>query len=108
MAQRVQVQLIDDMNGQEAQETVPFSVDGTAYEIDLTTENAKELRDLLGMYVEKARKAKGGKSAQRSSALSASRDEAQRIRAWAQENGHAVNSRGRINREIQDAYHAAH
>lgn len=106
MAQRVQVQLIDDMTGEEAQETVTFGLDGVAYEIDLTTEHANEMREILGMYVEKARKSKGARSASRSVAQS-NRQDSQRIRAWAQENGYEVSQRGRINREIIDAYHAA-
>ena len=47
MAQRVQIDLIDDLNGEVAQETVRFGVDGTEYEIDLTTENAEKLRSAL-------------------------------------------------------------
>ena len=47
MAQRVQVQLVDDLSGEEAQETVRFGLDGTNYEIDLTEQNAKSLRDAL-------------------------------------------------------------
>ena len=38
MAQKVQVLLVDDLDGGEASETVSFSLDGTAYEIDLSSE----------------------------------------------------------------------
>ncbi|MHA7141877.1 Lsr2 dimerization domain-containing protein [Arthrobacter sp. Sr33] len=38
MAQRVEVELIVDLNGQAAQETVRFEIDGTGYEIDLTAD----------------------------------------------------------------------
>ena len=40
MAQKVQVLLVDDLDGGEADETVAFSLDGVAYEIDLSTNNA--------------------------------------------------------------------
>ncbi|MCU1383896.1 MAG: Lsr2-like protein, partial [Acidobacteria bacterium] len=45
MAQKHIVQLIDDLDGGEAAETVTFSIDGTAYQIDLSTRNASKLRD---------------------------------------------------------------
>jgi hypothetical protein len=45
MAQRVQVQMVDDLDGSEASQTVPFSLDGVTYEIDLSEENASALRD---------------------------------------------------------------
>ncbi len=40
MAQKVQVLLVDDLDGGEADETVTFALDGKTYEIDLTTANA--------------------------------------------------------------------
>ncbi|MHA7144984.1 histone-like nucleoid-structuring protein Lsr2 [Arthrobacter sp. TmT3-37] len=120
MAQRVQVELVDDLNGEEAQETVRFGVDGTDYEIDLTTENAEKLRSTLSEYVDKGRKAKtgrrgqgtqSGQSGQSSSSTSTSkskREETQKIRQWAQDNGHNPSSRGRITQSIIDAYNEAH
>jgi hypothetical protein len=114
MAQRVQVQLIDDLNGEEAHETVRFGVDGTNYEIDLTTENADRLRSVLGEYVEKGRKAdSSGRKSQggqprTASASGRSREETQQIRQWAKDNGHNPSSRGRLNQSIVDAYNEAH
>jgi hypothetical protein len=37
VSQKVQVLLIDDLDGSEATETVTFGLDGALYEIDLTT-----------------------------------------------------------------------
>ncbi|PLW71356.1 hypothetical protein C0036_18285, partial [Streptomyces sp. DJ] len=62
MAQKVQVLLVDDLDGVEADETVTFALDGVTYEIDLTTANADKLRGLLNPYVEKGRKT-GGRTA---------------------------------------------
>jgi hypothetical protein len=111
MAQRVQVQLVDDLNGEEAQETVRFGVDGSEYEIDLTTENASELRSALSQYVGAARKASGGRKGQsgqrRTSTSREKRDEVQKIRQWAQDNGHNPSSRGRVSQSIVDAYNQA-
>jgi hypothetical protein len=115
MAQRVQVQLVDDLNGEEAHETVRFGVDGINYEIDLTTENADRLRSALGEYVEKARKAnpggrksQGGQKNASPSASGRSREETQQIRQWAKDNGHNPSARGRITQTIIDAYNEAH
>ena len=47
MAQKVLVSLVDDLDGSEADETVEFGLDGINYQIDLSTENAEELRDAL-------------------------------------------------------------
>jgi hypothetical protein len=115
MAQRVQVELIDDLNGEKAQETVRFGIDGTDYEIDLTAENAEKLHTTLAEYVEKSRKANGrGRGGQKtfssttSSATNRSkREDIQKIRQWAQDNGHTTNSRGRISQTIVDAYNQA-
>lgn len=119
MAQRVQVDLIDDLNGEEAQETVRFGVDGIDYEIDLTIDNAEKLRSTLSEYVNKGRKAKAGRKNQggqrtfspSSSSASTSRskqEETRRIRQWAKDNGHNPSSRGRITQSIVDAYNEAH
>ena len=47
MAQKVQVVLVDDLDGGSADETVTFSLDGVSYEIDLSHDNAAAFRDLL-------------------------------------------------------------
>ena len=60
MAQKVQVLLVDDLDGGEATETVAFSLDGTTYEIDLSSDNATKLRKEFAPYVDHARKASGG------------------------------------------------
>lgn len=111
MAQRVQVDLVDDLNGEVAQETVRFGVDGTEYEIDLTTENTEKLRSVLSEYVGVARKSsagrkgQSGRSGQRGTSTSrVKRDEVQKIRQWAQDNGHSLSSRGRVPQSIVDAY----
>ena len=60
MAQKVQVQLIDDLDGSEADGAVRFGLDGTEYEIDLSAGHAQELRGALARYVGAARRAGGG------------------------------------------------
>jgi len=56
--QRVDVQLEDDLTGGPADETMRFSIDGRAYEIDLSTRNAERFRRLLAPFVEHARLAR--------------------------------------------------
>ena len=48
MAQKVNVLLVDDIDGSEADETLPFGLDGTNYEIDLNSEHAQQLRASWG------------------------------------------------------------
>ncbi|MET7631832.1 Lsr2 family protein [Streptomyces sp. NPDC005499] len=58
MAQRVQVQLVDDLDDQQlATETVSFSLDGKHREIDLSAENAAVFRGLLQPYMTASRPA---------------------------------------------------
>jgi hypothetical protein len=109
MAQKVQVILVDDMDGGSADETVSFSLDGVSYEIDLSTKNAKAFRDSLAQYVGTARKV--GRSAGRGSARRRSGggdNRTAQIREWARSNGHKVNERGRIPATIIEAYDKAH
>ena len=40
-------QLIDDLDGSEASETLEFALDGVSYQIDLSSANANKLRDGL-------------------------------------------------------------
>ena len=56
MAQKVNIVLVDDIDGSDASETVSFGLDGTSYEIDLNDKNAAALRDALSAYVGHARK----------------------------------------------------
>ena len=56
MAQKVKIILIDDLDGGEADETVKFGLDGTQYEIDLSSAHADELRNALATYVSAARR----------------------------------------------------
>ena len=112
MAKKVQVTLVDDIDGSEAVETVGFALDGTSYEIDLSKSNAKKLRDALSTYVASARRAgrvraSGGGRSGRASAR-ADREQIQAVREWARRNGHKVSDRGRVPASVLEAYNAAH
>lgn len=107
MAQRVEVVLVDDLEGGPASETVQFGLDGVAYEIDLSTENASRMRDAIAPYIGHARRV-GGRRASARSARKAPASETAQIRSWAREQGLPVNERGRIPADIVAQYEAAH
>lgn len=112
MAQKVQVLLVDDIDGGTADETVTFGIDGVTYEIDLTSAHAEELRSAVATWVGHARKVGGRAPAARASAPARNRRAAnggaQDVREWAKENGHPVSERGRISAKVKAAYDAAH
>ncbi|MEW2507635.1 Lsr2 family protein [Amycolatopsis sp. NPDC047767] len=115
MAQKVLVEVVDDLDGGVATQTVPFSIDGVQYEIDLSEDNAAELRDVLARFVSRARRTGGrkmrlaaGQSGGRSRTTTAEeRKFTQEVRQWAQDNGYAVSDRGRLPSEVQQAYEIA-
>ena len=112
MAQRHIVQLIDDLDGSEAAETVSFAIDGTSYEIDLSESNAAAMRDAFATYVANARRAggrpAGGSGRRRGGRASSDREQTQAIREWARRSGHQVGAKGRIPANVLEAYHAQH
>lgn len=111
VAQKVQVLLVDDLDGGEADETVTFALDGVTYEIDLTTANADKLRGLLTPYLDSGRRTGGrvgrGRGPKVARGGSASQDTA-KIRAWAKDKGYEVNDRGRVPASIREAYEKEH
>jgi len=106
MAQKVQVLLVDDVDGGTADETVTFGLDGVSYEIDLTAANAEKLRKTMSAWVGSARKV--GRAGRARGRRAATASNAQEIREWAKANGHEVSARGRISAELKAAFDAAH
>ncbi|MCW2903752.1 MAG: Lsr2 family protein [Streptosporangiaceae bacterium] len=110
MARRTVVELLDDIDGKAADETVIFSLDGVAYEIDLSAGHADKLRGSFTPYVEKARKA-GVRQPSRQARgtgprTTHTRERSADIRTWARQHGIAVNDRGRISAQVVEAYEA--
>ena len=102
--------LVDDLDGGEASETVEFALDGTSYEIDLSEENARKLRDTLAPYIAEGRRlgARRRSGRGRAAARPAGAGSAAEIRQWARANGVNVPDRGRVPAEVRKAYEAAH
>jgi hypothetical protein len=112
MAQRVEIQLIDDLDGSAATQTVRFALDGRDLEIELNDKNAAKLRKAFDPYVRGGRLLGARTGISRRTRVAAgtsgmSKEELANVRAWARSNGHAVAERGRIKRDVLDAYHAA-
>ncbi len=105
--QKVEVQLEDDLTGGPADETVEFGVDGRAYELDLNSRHAADLRHRLAPFVERARLVpqRRFKSTARTPA---SRARSRQIRAWAEQKGFNVSAHGRLPATIIQEYEAAH
>ncbi|WEK14886.1 MAG: Lsr2 family protein [Candidatus Microbacterium phytovorans] len=127
MARRIVHQLVDDLDGTVLEvgdgETVLFSLDGTAYEIDLTDENAAALRDALSPYIAAARSVSARTGSARSGSTgghrtggsgntariqrrAGQRDYAP-VREWAAQNGYTLSDRGRVPAAVLEAYDAA-
>ena len=120
MAQIREIRLVDDLDGEAADETVEFGIDGKSYEIDLSKDNAGRLRDALADFVSAARRtggrrrggssagtgtASGGAGAAPKGRASIDREQNQAIRDWARKRGMKVSDRGRIPAEVLEAYH---
>jgi hypothetical protein len=116
MAQKVLVQLIDDLDGNPTEDgqTISFALDGVTYEIDLREENATKLRDTLADFVASARKTGGrvkrgtATGTRRVVAEARTKEQTKAIRDWARNNGHDLSDRGRIPTNIIEAFEAAH
>ena len=104
MAQKTIVRLLDDLDGSEADETISFMLDGTQYEIDLSTAHASTLRAGLAPFVASARKT-GGRRAARGA--SRGRRAPSEVREWAKEQGIEVSERGRIPAEVMVKFQEA-
>jgi Lsr2 len=113
MAQKVLVQLVDDLDGTSSSDisTVTFGLDGVTYEIDLNEDNASNLRDHLAEFIGSARRTggrvkRGGSPVAGTTGSGRNREQTQAIREWAKKNGHDVSDRGRIPAAVIDAFEA--
>jgi hypothetical protein len=113
VAKRVIHELIDDINGQSADESLTFGLDGVHYEIDLTSKNATKLRDALAPFAAAGTKVgRGGVGAARGregrgrAPARSDREVNQAIRDWAKSKKIEVSDRGRIKQEIVDRFNA--
>ncbi len=108
MARRTIVHLEDDLSGGDAEESVSFALDGRSFEIDLSGKNAEQLRQIFAPYISAGRPVRGSRvSGRRSGGHDGDDLQPATVRAWANANGYAVSTRGRVSRELREAYRAA-
>jgi hypothetical protein len=110
MAQKVLVEMLDDIDGTTAAHTVPFALDGVTYEIDLSDDNAATLREELARYINAGRRIGGRKvrvATGQSATTTSDRERNQQIRTWANANGYEVSERGRLSSGVVTAFEQA-
>jgi|SRR5215467_2913943 len=108
MAQKVSVELRDDIDGGHADETLRFGFDGADYEIDLSDKHALAFRKQLAPFVGHARKLGRGMARRATrTRTAAARKRSGDIRAWAKDRGIGVSDRGRIPSSVVEQYKAA-
>ena len=108
MAQKVQVVLVDDLDGGHAEETLTFSLDGVSYEVDLSHDNAAQFRDAMAPYVGHGRRIGGSRrTSSRSAGRAPGSPDPAEVRSWAKAEGIEVNERGRISAELMSRFLAA-
>lgn len=130
------VSLIDDLDGQPADGTLRFALDGTDYEIDVHNANADEIRRAFTRWIEAGRKvpgqrrahANGGSTTRKRSTTTVplprvpaveqgqvaiptgrelTAEQRAMCRAWARTQGISVAERGRIAQETVDKWWGA-
>lgn len=122
MARRTKFALIDDLDGGDADVTVPFGLDGVLYEIDLSEDNAERMRARLAEFVGAARRVKRSDNANWGPAGKTTRHTERRrdwppgrperltpelrvrIRAWAARKGVPLNPIGRFPDKVVNGY----
>ena len=111
MAKKTTMVLVDDIDGSEATEAVSFGLDGTTYEIDLNDVHAEDLREVLAPFISVAREVAGaGRGRATTGSAKANRAgsiNTKAVRAWADANGVAVSTRGRIKADVLKQYEEA-
>jgi hypothetical protein len=111
VAQRTILELVDDLDGGQADETVTFALDGVEYEIDLSADNAATLRDAFAEFLGHARRVGGRKQRGSAAAKAASgngKPDTQAVREWARSQGETVAERGRVPQALVMRFQEAH
>jgi hypothetical protein len=112
MAKKTIEIITSDLSGEELERgkgrTVTFSIDDSAYSIDLTDAEAAEFKETLKKYTSvAARRSSRPAQSRKTSGSGRTSEELAHIRAWAKSNGHQVSERGRIKAEILEAFDKA-
>jgi hypothetical protein len=113
MAKKV-VTLDDLDDSQEAEKTLVYLLDGEYWEIDLSTDNAKEFRDAFARYVKASRSVTAKDAARRittngayGAGASYGEYDPAAVRTWAQENSIEVSDKGRVPEHVVSMWRRA-
>lgn len=96
---------VDDLTGDEASTSLTFGLDDTMYEIDLSDENARELRETLDRFVKVARP-KQSSQVNRESVVGTNSN-SREIRRWAKKQGYNIKGFGRIPQKVMREWEAS-
>lgn len=107
MAVEVKRTRTDDLDGSEAAETVTFTYEGRAYELDLSAENAAAYHAAMAPFVRAARRARY-RDQHRRQGHATHQERSAEIRAWAKQRGIKVNRMGRIPAGVIKQFEEAH
>ncbi|MFJ4919834.1 Lsr2 family protein [Streptomyces sp. NPDC088725] len=115
MAKKVITTYVDDLTEEASEEvkTHTVLVDGAGVDIDLSPDSYDRLLEALKpfLHAKGARKVRGSGAAsvgsRRRPVTSGGRVNTPTIRAWAKENGHTINDRGRVPAPVREAYEKA-
>lgn len=108
------IAFVDDLDGtpldRDEAVIVEFSFKGKTYRLDLSRENAQKFGDALDPFISKAKRLYATERAAERAArhpVRRTRTDLNEVREWATQNGYEVADRGRVKREILEAYDAA-
>jgi hypothetical protein len=101
---RTVIELHDDFDGSPEASTVQFALEGVSYEIELSDEHLEEMRALLAPYIEHGRRTGGRRKSSGQSQATRSNPDSAAVRAWAEQQGIELASRGRIPKAVIEQY----
>lgn len=104
MARELRAALVDDVDGSPATQTIEFTVAGRSWALDLNDAHAREFMTDVMRWTRHARRTDIALGDNR---VAARRDPAQTraIRAWATANGLECPPRGKIPKDVEQAFH---
>jgi Lsr2 len=114
MAQKTITIRTDDIDGTTSDDhtTVGFAIDGKAYEIDLSPDNASKLREFMSVYAKSGRRIKTAPAAAKANGSDAAPAQegptTAQVRTWALDQGIDLPPRGRIAKDIFAKYVETH
>ena len=102
--QKTVVELVDDIDGSPAKETIRFALDSVEYTIDLSGRNAEKLRGDMEKWAKAAQRISGRRSRKTTNGRG---PDLKAVREWAASNKIELSSRGRVPQKVIEQYHAA-